>query len=165
MILIIRNLPLIPEVKAMNRGASTVGPFATTIGQLPEGIYQSSRNSDIPLITHWGTTVKGDRLLGKLGYAGWGALTFHRTNVGVEVEPTGASGAWNFIGKVASVEEENALMRLYSDAVNFPQYDPVQNNCEHFAMVTATGVKQSTQATIAVLAVLGLGLYLLTRTN
>ena len=86
----------------------------------------------------------------------YAVLLVHQTPPALAYEyfPEGLPDEWTVVRQVA--DEAGARARFPRAAAN-PWYDPVLNNCEHFASTVATGERQSGQLR-GVGAVVGIGI-------
>jgi|GEM_PF-1769643 len=95
----------------------------------------------------------------------YAVLIVHQTppELAYEYFRDGLPDEWTVVGKIT--DEAGARARLPQAAAN-PRYDPVLNNCEHFASTLATGVRQSPQLRgWAAVVLIGVGLWALAKSN
>jgi hypothetical protein len=115
--------------------------------RLHSGIYEVRRRAASTGVEHRAIADVGNRL----GLLQWrdvfhphAVLLVHQTPPALasEYHPDGLPDEWTVVRRVT--DEASARARFPRAAAN-PRYDPVLNNCEHFASEIATGERQSPQ--------------------
>ncbi|SRR6266702_14517 len=115
--------------------------------RLRSGIYEVKRLSASKRVEHRAIADVGNRL-GLLRcrdvFHPYAVLLVHQTPPALahEYHPDGLPDGWTVVRQIA--DEAGARARFPLAAAN-PRYDPVLNNCEHFASTIATGERQSPQ--------------------
>lgn len=110
-----------------------------TMPELSHGLYLLRQYSSTKGVHHFGILDVGNLL----GYPMAGDhVVVHLTHPMVRTDRLSATGYWEVLAQINDVE--GALARL-RQALKYPRYDLVFNNCEHFARYVATGVRESRQ--------------------
>src|SRR5213593_4981688 len=128
--------------------------------RLHSGIYEVTRRAgSSKSVEHRAVADVGNRL-GLLrcrdAFHPHAVLLVHQTPPALAYEyfSDGLPDEWTVVRRVT--DEDGARARFPQAAAN-PRYDPVLNNCEHFASTVATGERQSPQLR-GVGALVGLGI-------
>ena len=70
-------------------------------------------------------------------------VIIHQTPANVRIEPTAVRGEqWTIVERIVDVAEAK---KRFEAALNKPDYNLADNNCEHFARFVANGKRESTQ--------------------
>lgn len=110
------------------------------------GLYLVIQKSAEKGVDHYGILDRGN--LAKNPHVhSFSAVVIHLMPPRLRVDWFQEADNWTSLGKI--VDETGAIRRL-QDALSRPNYNPLFNNCEHFARYVATGRHESTQVQAAV---------------
>ena len=108
--------------------------------KLPPGLYMVKQRSAEKGVDHYGIADVGNRM-GRPELEGQPPVVYHLTPPTIRVdwfEPAHWPTVWGII------DQDGAIERLRA-ALERPEYNVFDNNCEHFARFVATGRRESVQ--------------------